>query len=107
MIPEEIAKDKEIYEASKVVYDKESAKINMSNCRVTDIPTVTRLFPPRPAGGNQEIRIQEQCNLAKEAFNEYRENKCDDKGNIKKSNLSKSESIGKFRLKIPQSGDLP
>ena len=94
-ILEEIKKENE----SRVIYDIEAGKVNLSNYRVTDIPTVTRVFPPRPANGNQEMKIQEQCNLAKEAFTEYRTKNCDDKGKLKKGNLSVSQMIGKKRLR--------
>ena len=49
---------------AKQIYDKETSQVTMSNLKVTDIPTITRLFPPRPAGGNNEIKIQEQSSLA-------------------------------------------
>ena len=71
----------------------------MSNLKVTDIPTVTRLFPPTPAGGNNEMKIQEQANLVKEAFDEYKAGQCDDKGNIKKNNLSKRQMKGKSKVR--------
>ena len=40
-ILEEIKKENE----SRIIYDEEAGKVNLSNYRVTDIPTVTRVFP--------------------------------------------------------------
>ena len=81
------------------MFDSEKGRVNLSNYGVTDVLTVTRLFPPRPAGGNREMKIQEQCNLAREAFDEYRRKKCDDKGNFKAHNLSIADRVGKIRLR--------
>ena len=95
---EEIKKQiDEAKEASKL-YNRETGSVTMSNVRVTDLPTVTRLFPPRPAGGGNEIKIQEPASLAKEAFTQYRGKFCDKDGNLKESNLSKVQLAGKKRL---------
>jgi hypothetical protein len=67
---------------SKQIYKRETGDLTMSNLKATNIPTVTRLFPPRPAGGKNEMIIQEQINLAKEAFEEYNAEKCDDRGKL-------------------------
>ena len=53
------------------------------------------------------MKIQEQCSLAKEGFDAYKAKNCDEKGNIKESNLSTAETIGKKRLRRKvKKGDL-
>ena len=79
---EELHAEEEMARESTDIYNKETQSVTMSNLRVTDLPSVTRLFPPRPAGGQDEIKIQEQASLAKEAFNQYRAKNCDHKGNL-------------------------
>ena len=71
----------------------------MSNLKATDLPTITRLFPPRPAGGQDEIKIQEQASLAKEAFAKYKKENCDEKGRQKNMNLTARQSEGKKSLR--------
>ena len=96
---QEIFEEKQKENESRKTYDEELGRINLSNYRVTDMPSVTRVFPPRPANSNQEMKIQEQCNLAREAFDEYVGKNCDENGNLKKNNLSVSQIIGKKRLR--------
>ena len=45
------------------------------------------------------LSIQEQANLMKEAFANYRTQFCDEKGNIKKSNLTPAQQDGKNKLR--------
>ena len=53
------------------------------------------------------MKIQEQCSLAKEGFDAYKAKNCDEKGNIKESNLSTAETFGKQRLRRKvKKGDL-
>ena len=66
------------------IFNKETGRVTLSNYRFTDIPTNTKVLPPRPANGNKEIKIQEQCNRAKVAFNEYREKNCYMNANLKR-----------------------
>ena len=84
----EILKEKtELLEASQIYNSKEKV-VTMSKLKATNISTVIRLFPPRPAGGQNEMKIQEQTSLAKEAFKKYRDENCDDKGKQKNINLT-------------------
>ena len=60
---------------SRQIFDSERMEVRMSNGKVTYLPTVTRLFPPKPAFGPDEMKIQDQSSLAKEAFAVFRARK--------------------------------
>ena len=65
-----------------------------ANIRVTDIPTVQRLFPPKPATIRREIIMQNIKDKMMMNTKEYLENKCNEKGWIKHKNINRIESKG-------------
>ena len=77
------------------VYDKEAATIDLSKLRVTDIPTNTRIFEPKPAKGSEEVKIQVQKNEILKTFTDYVKKECDEKGKIRMSNLTMQQVRGK------------
>ena len=57
---EAMEKSKNEKAASGQVLDSENKILDLSKLRVTDLPTVTRVFEPRPAADTEEVKIQVQ-----------------------------------------------
>ena len=75
-------------------FDIESKVADYANIRVTDIPTVQRLYPPKPATIRKEVIMQNVKDKMLNKIREYKEQYCNDKGHIKKSNIDKIECKG-------------
>ena len=56
-------------------------KISFCKRKVTDIPTNRRVFLPRPVDEKTEIGMR---NLKNRVMETYKEESCDERGNIKK-----------------------
>ena len=57
---------------------------NYANLKATDLPTVQRLYPPKPSTIQKEVIMQSVKDKMLRKVHEYLENKCNDKGFIKK-----------------------
>ena len=89
---DEILEEFEVYNASEKVLD-------YANLRATELPTVQHLLPPKPASIRREVIMQNIKNKMLNTVREYQENKCDDKGLIKKKNICKTETDGLKEIK--------
>ena len=67
---------------------------NYANLRVTDIPTVQRLFPPKPATLDKEVAMQSLKDKLLRKVLEFKEKRCNEKGWLKEKNISKGQSDG-------------
>ena len=76
------------------VIDLENKVADYANVKVTDIPTVQRLFPPKPATLRREVIMQNIKDKMLRKVEEFKASKCNDKGWIKDKNISKNESDG-------------
>ena len=76
------------------VLDYENKTADYANIRATDIPTVQRLFPPKPASMRREIVMQNMKDKMLMEVKRYKEKNCNSKGWIKEKNLSKQEEMG-------------
>ena len=76
------------------VFDFTKKTANYANLRATDLPTVQRLIPPKPASLQKEIAMQSMRDKMLRKVKEYKEKKCHKDGNIKSGNLTKSEAKG-------------
>ena len=81
------------------VYDAKEKKLDYANLRATDIPTVQRLFPPKPASLRRETIMQNIKDKMLNKVKEYKENKCNEKGCIKNQNVSKQQADGLKEVK--------
>ena len=80
-------------EKSKV-FDIEKGKVDLSLMKVTDIPTVRRLLPPKPAKIEEETYLLNTKRILMKTAKEYVEKNCNKKGEVKVSNISKTEEKG-------------
>ena len=71
------------------VLDIENKVADYANIRATDLPTVQRLFPPKPSTMRREIVMQNMKDKILNKVKEYKENNCNDKGFIKNKNIDK------------------
>ena len=76
------------------VFDLEKKMSDYGNIRATDIPTVQRLYPPKPASIRREVIMQNVKDKMLNKVQEYKEEHCNDKGWLKKYNISKAKSEG-------------
>ena len=76
------------------IFDMERGTINLSLMKVTDIPTVRRLLPPKPAKIDQETYLLNTKRLLMNTTKEYIEKNCNKKGEVKMKNISKIEEEG-------------
>ena len=76
------------------VYDEDTKKISFSKRKVTEIPTNRRVFLPKPVDEKTEIGIRNLKNRVMETYQDYKKENCDEKGHIKKDNLSKGQRLG-------------
>ena len=58
-------------------------KINYANMRATEIPTVQRLYPPKPGSLDQETTMENIKRKMMDTARKYKEKHCDEKGNFK------------------------
>ena len=76
------------------MFDIDEGKVNYNNMKVTDIPTVRRLNPPKAANIEVESYFLNTKRLLLNTVREYMDEKCDKKGHIKMKNISKTEEEG-------------
>ena len=81
------------------VFDFENKSADYSNLRATDLPTVQRLFPPKPSTIRREVIMQNIKDKMMNTIREYKERNCNEKGFIKKGNISNDVSNGIKKLK--------
>ena len=75
--------------------DVEANKVlDYSNLRATDIPTVPRLIEPKLGTITQEIIMENIKEKMLECVREYKEEYCNNKGELKEDNLSMEERQG-------------
>ena len=74
-------------------------KADYSNIKATDLPTVQRLYPPRPATLQKESAMQTLKEKMMRKVREYIEKRCNRKGFIKDSNISKAKARGLKEVK--------
>ena len=80
-------------------FDLENKVANYGNIRATDLPTVQRLYPPKPSTIRREVIMQNVKDKMLNKAREYIEEKCNEKGYIKKSNISNDVKDGIKSLK--------
>ena len=73
--------------------------LNYANLRATDIPTVQRLYPPKPATLKKEKIMDNIKEKLLETAREYKAEKCDRKGNFKHHNLNNQDAEALKELK--------
>ena len=76
------------------VFEIDKGTVNLNLLKVTDIPTVRRLLPPKPAKIEQETYLLNTKRMLMNTAREYIENKCDKKGEVKTKNISKIQEAG-------------
>ena len=81
------------------VFSMEEKAAKYANFRVTDLPSVQRLYPPKPATISKEVAMQSLKEKILNKVREFKEKKCNNKGWIKKKNVSKSEEEGLKKVK--------
>ena len=86
----------ETYTGNRVEYNK---VLNYANLRATDIPTVQRIYPPKPGTIKQEKVLGNLKEKLMDTVREYKREHCDNKGNFKQNNLSKEEVEGMKEIK--------
>ena len=86
------------------VLDIENKVADYANIRATDLPTVQRLFPPKPSTMRREIVMQNMRDKTMNKVKEYKEKKCNDKGFIKKKNIERvvEEGLKEVTDKVKQ-----
>ena len=73
--------------------------LNYKNLRATDIPTVQRLIEPKLGTMSKEIIIESTKGKLLECVHQYKEEFCNNKGEIKEDNLSYEERQGLKQIK--------
>ena len=73
--------------------------VNFADKRATDIPTVQRLYPPKPGKLKQESILENIKMKLLDTTKEYMNKHCDNKGRIKNHNLSNEEKEGIKEIK--------
>ena len=76
---------------TRATIEHNTTTLNYANLRATDIPTVSRIFPPKPASVKIEKVIDNIKVKLLETVAEYSEKHCDSKGNIKDQNVTREE----------------
>ena len=77
-----------------VVFSLGEKKADYANIKATDLPSVQRLFPPKPATLQKESELQTLKNKLMGKVREYREKRCNSKGHIRSCNISKTKKNG-------------
>ena len=72
---------------------------NYSNLRVTELPTVQRLYPPKSSTINKEVSMLSLKDKILRKVSDYKEKKCNDKGWIRNGNISKEQASGLKQIK--------
>ena len=75
-------------------FDIVKGKVDLSLMKVTDIPTVRRLLPPKPAKIQEETYLLNTKRLLMKTAKEYVEKNCNKKGEVKVKNISKAQEKG-------------
>ena len=83
-------------EATRV---KEGDNLDFAKRRASEIPTNPRISLPKPTIEKREIQMRSMTERMKDAFKEYKDTNCDDKGRIKNDNLTKQERLGLKEVK--------
>jgi hypothetical protein len=73
-------------------FDIENKVANYGNIRATDLPTVQRLFPPKPSTIRREVIMQSVKDKMLNKVREFKDKNCNDKGFVKKGNISNTVS---------------
>ena len=73
--------------------------LNYAHLRATDIPTVQRLYPPKPATLRKEKVMDNIKEKLMETVREYKNENCDRRGNFKHHNLNNSDTEALKELK--------
>ena len=68
--------------------------MSFSKRKVTDIPTCRRVTLPKPVDEKNEVVMRNMKLKMMEAFQSYKSENCDEKGNIVKTNLTRENRIG-------------
>lgn len=76
------------------LYDPEQNRLTFSKIRATNLPTCRRITLPKPGCEELEITMRNMKLQMMTKFREFKEKNCDEKGNIKKDNLSKEQREG-------------
>ena len=79
--------------------DSFETTLNYANLKATDIPTVQRLFPPKPGNLKQEKTLEKLSDKLMKIAEEYKNENCDSKGNFIRNNLNKEENLGIKEIK--------
>ena len=76
--------------------------LNYANLRATDIPTVSRLHPPKPASIKKEKIMDNIKEKLLDTVFEYKKEHCDNKGRVKDQNITSDElkAIKEIKEKI-------
>jgi hypothetical protein len=76
------------------VFNIEKGKLNYNHVKVTEIPTVRRLHPPKPAKIEEETFLLNTKRLLLNTAKEDIDNNCNKKGEPKAKNISAEETEG-------------
>ena len=76
------------------VFNANDKVANYLNVRATDLPTVQRLFPPKTGTIQQELAMQNTREKMMRVITEFKRKRCNNKGWLKKSNVSKEQLEG-------------
>ena len=83
------------------VYNMSSKTADYANVKATDLPTVQRLFPPRPASLRRELAMQNMKEKMISKTKEYKSKKCNQKGWLKEKNVNKEfEGLREINVKV-------
>ena len=74
-------------------------KTDYANLKATELLTVQRLYPPKPATLNKEVTMQSLKDKMLNKIREYRDKRCNKNGWVKERNISKTESEGIEEIK--------
>ena len=77
---------------AKTVHNEADKTMDFSKLRVTDIPECRRITVPEPMEDRVEVVLANIKSRISEATDKYVKENCDDKGNIRKGNISKEET---------------
>ena len=78
----------------KQVYDMEAGRMDFGNKRVTDMKHCRRTFPPRPVSATKAAILSNFKFRVCEVTRGYMSDNCDERGNIKESNITREERAG-------------
>ena len=73
--------------------------LNYANLKATDIPTVQRLYPPKPSTIRNETIMSTIKEKLMGSVGEYRNKHCNEKGIVKNQNITMGETVAMKQLK--------